>query len=405
MQHSVSVRELSINEWEASDHKQEKLTMYFMKEINDIIRAYHKAEAEGKKTALATVVKVEGSSYRQPGARMLVTEDGELTGAVSGGCLEGDALKKALLAIHQQQNKLITYDTSNDEDSEFGVQLGCNGIVHILFEYIDPASENHPLDLLVKVAEERRDSAMVCLFSLKRGTSQPGTLMFSNGKQLISSGKITDALSRDIQSALDNRNSFVKDTEYESREYEVLVKYIPPAVSLVIAGAGNDAKPLVEIASVLGWEITVGDGRHTHATAKRFPLAKTVKVAAAEEFLEGIAIDDYTFFVLMTHNYRYDLTVLKTILGHHNRYIGTLGPKTKLTRMISDLEQEGYPVTPEQRDRIYGPVGLDIGAESAEEIALSIVAEIKAVLENKKGNSLKYKTEKIHSATTDNHTI
>ncbi len=379
--------------------------MYFMKEINDIIRAYHKAEAEGKKTALATVVKVEGSSYRQPGARMLVTEDGELTGAVSGGCLEGDALKKALLAIHQQQNKLITYDTSNDEDSDFGVQLGCNGIVHILFEYIDPASENHPLDLLDKVAGERRDSAIACLFSLERGSFQPGTVMFSNGKQLISSGNMTDALSGDIQSALDNRNSSVKNTEYESKEYQVLIEYIPPAVSLVIAGAGNDAKPLVEIASVLGWEITVGDGRHTHATVKRFPLAKTVKVAAAEEFLEGIAIDDYTFFVLMTHNYRYDLTVLKNILGHDNRYIGTLGPKTKLVRMIGDLEKEGYPVTPEQRERIYGPVGLDIGAESAEEIALSIVAEIKAVLENKKGNSLKYKTEKIHSATTDTHTI
>lgn len=376
-----------------------------MKEINDIIRAYRKAEAEGKKTALATVVMVEGSSYRQPGARMLVTEDGELTGAVSGGCLEGDALKKALLAIHQQQNKLITYDTSNDEDSEFGVQLGCNGIVHILFEYIDLASECHPLDLLMKVAQERRDSVLACLFSLRRGARQPGTVIFCNTEQRISSADGLDVLSGDLQSVLENRLSSVTNTEYEDAEYEVLIEYLPPALSLVIAGAGNDVKPLAEIASVLGWEITIGDGRHTHATEKRFPTANVVKVSAAEDFLQGIAIDHHTFFVLMTHNYRYDLTVLKNILKHDNRYIGMLGPKTKLIRMISDLEEEGYAVTSEQMERIYGPVGLDIGAESAEEIALSIVAEIKAVLENKKGNSLKYKTEKIHSATTDAHNI
>jgi len=376
-----------------------------MKEINDIIRAYRKAEAEGKKTALATVVMVEGSSYRQAGARMLVTEDGELTGAVSGGCLEGDALKKALLAIHQQQNKLVTYDTSNDEDSDFGVQLGCNGIVHILFEYIDPASEYHPLDFLMRAAQERQDSVLACLFSLKRGASQPGTVLFSSRNQLLSSKKGMNRLSDDLQSALENRISSISKAEYEDTEYEMLIGYLPPAVSLVIAGAGNDVKPLVEIASVLGWEITVGDGRHSHATAKRFPMAGKVKVSAAEDFLEGITIDDDTFFVLMTHNYKYDLTVLKGILNHHNRYIGILGPKTKLIRMINDLKEEGYSVTPEQMNRIYGPVGLDIGAENAEEIALSIVAEIKAVLENKKGNSLKYKTEKIHSAKTDTHTI
>src|SRR5678809_50052 len=105
-----------------------------MKELNDIIIAYDRAVLQNKQTALATVVKVEGSSYRRPGARMLITEDGEITGAISGGCLEGDALRKAQFAIFQQQNKLEIYDTTDDEDARFGVQLGCNGIVHILFE-------------------------------------------------------------------------------------------------------------------------------------------------------------------------------------------------------------------------------------------------------------------------------
>jgi len=105
-----------------------------MKELNDIIFAYDKAVSQNKQSALATVVKVDGSSYRRPGARMLVTEDGEITGAISGGCLEGDALRKAQFAMYQQQNKLQVYDTSDDEENKLGLQLGCNGIVYILFE-------------------------------------------------------------------------------------------------------------------------------------------------------------------------------------------------------------------------------------------------------------------------------
>lgn len=131
-----------------------------MKEISEILKAYSKAESTGKKAALATVVKVEGSSYRQPGARMLVTEDGELTGAISGGCLEGDALRKALLAIHQKQNKLITYNTNNEDDIELGLQLGCNGIVHILFEFIDEQLSNNPIQILKQLELERKDSVL-----------------------------------------------------------------------------------------------------------------------------------------------------------------------------------------------------------------------------------------------------
>src|ERR1700753_4311715 len=119
-----------------------------MKDIRYIIRAFDKAQREGQRCALATVAHVEASSYRRPGARMLVTEDGQLTGAISGGCLEGDALRKALYAINQQQNKLVTYDTTDEDDVQFGVQLGCNGIVHILFEPVDETRAYHPIRLL-----------------------------------------------------------------------------------------------------------------------------------------------------------------------------------------------------------------------------------------------------------------
>ncbi|RTZ07028.1 XdhC/CoxI family protein [Flavobacterium bomense] len=370
-----------------------------MKEVTDILKAYSTAKASGKKTALATVVKVEGSSYRQPGARMLVTEDGILTGAISGGCLEGDALRKALLAIHQKQNKLITYDTSDESDSDFGVQLGCNGIVHILFEYIDECAVCNPIYLLEQSVAERKEAVVLTLFSLERNTVQIGTVLVYREDLVISQRTDLKALHVAFKEVLYSKSSIIKKIQLEDHEHEALIEYIPLPVSLVLAGAGNDAQPLVKMANLLGWEVLVGDGRATHSTAKRFPEAKQILVTKPLQLVENSSIDSRTFFVLMTHNYKYDLEVLKLLLETDCIYIGILGPKTKLNRMFDDLSAEGIVVTKAQLDRIYGPIGLDIGAETSEEIALSVVAEIKAVMEGKTANSLKHKKNKIHPAT------
>jgi len=367
-----------------------------MKEISEILKAYSEAKLEGKKTALATVVKVEGSSYRQPGARMLVTEDGLLTGAISGGCLEGDALRKALLSINQKQNKLVTYNTSNEDDAEVGLQLGCNGIVHILFEYINEEAENNPIQLLKQLELERKEAVIVTVFSLKRNAFQIGTtLFFRKDSPVLNHNNEVLNLIYDVKEVLKSKTSVVKNLQEENGN-EALIEYIKPSISLVIAGAGNDIQPLVKMAAVLGWRITIGEGRATHATTKRFPKASQVSVVKPEQFLDNIIIDDQTYFLLMTHNYKYDLAVLKSLLLTNCHYIGILGPKSKFSRMLDDLLLEGITVDEEQLSRIHSPVGLDIGAETSEEIALSIVSEIKAVASERTGTSLKYKSGKIH---------
>lgn len=369
-----------------------------MKEINEILKAYSEAKKAGKKTALATVVKVEGSSYRQPGARMLVTEDGNLTGAISGGCLEGDALRKALLSIHQQQNKLITYNTTNENDSEVGLQLGCNGIVHILFEYINDDLINNPIQLLQQLETERKAAIVLTFFSLKRNAPQIGTVLFyRKDSDILHSNDIAINTIPDVKKALESKTTIIKKIQDED-ENEALIECIEPVVALVVAGAGNDVQPLVNIAVLLGWEVIVCDGRATHATTKRFPEAKQTFVVKPQQFLDNTQIDDQTCFVLMTHDYKYDLAVLKLLLKKDCKYIGILGPKSKLNRMLDDLSSEGIILSEEQLDRIYGPIGLDIGAETSEEIALSIIAEIKAVMSGKTGTSLKYKTQKIHDS-------
>ncbi|MCF2494238.1 XdhC family protein [Dyadobacter chenhuakuii] len=377
-----------------------------MKEITDIIRSYESAVSAGKKTALATVVHVEGSSYRRPGARMLVTDDGQLTGAISGGCLEGDALRKALLAISQQKNKLVTYDTTDDNDTTLGVQLGCNGIVHILFEPIHSDDELNPIALLKKALEKRQNAVVITLFSLYSRTAiQPGTCFLDLETDRVTMDNLSQpALLEQLlpEAALvkERQESFFKELDFEGQKLTSFVEYLRPAPALIIAGAGNDTIPLSEMAGILGWNVTVVDGRNGHATRQRFPKASQVIVAKASEVLSHIQADARTFFVLMTHNYNYDLALLKELIELEECiYIGALGPKKKLEKMFGDLRKEGIEVTEQQKSKIFGPVGLDVGAETSEEIALSVLAEIKAVLNGRTGISLREKPEPIHSRT------
>jgi xanthine dehydrogenase accessory factor len=369
-----------------------------MKEINDILQAYERAQKEGKKCALATVVHVEGSSYRRPGARMLVTVDGRWTGAISGGCLEGDALRKALFAINQRENKLVTYDTTHADDLQFGVQLGCDGIVHILFEPIDDERSCHPIRFLKELARERRDAVLVTLFSLDRSHEQPGTsLLYARGVvQTVLPAEIQDLLIREVKTAFADKGSRIIGYRVGDQSLSAFIEFIPPPPSLVIAGAGNDVQPLVEITSILGWHTTVVDGRPHYATSQRFGKANKVLVAKPCEVLGQLVADDQTFFLLMTHNFNYDLALLRDLLANGFPYIGMLGPRKKLDRMLEQFREEGLIPSPKQVASIHSPVGLDIGAETAQEIAISIVAEIKAVLSARSGASLKNKRDPIH---------
>ena len=370
-----------------------------MKEIDDIIKAYESATAQKTKTALATVVHVEGSSYRRPGARMLVTETGELTGAISGGCLEGDALRKALLAIHEERNKLVTYDTNNEDDARFGVQLGCNGVIHILFEPVNPQAQHNPITLLKKAATERRYAVIVTLFSLLNKQNQPGTACLLNDSEFVINNSRQNEnlplnLRNDAQTALSTQTSLVKDY---SSDLIGFVEVVEPKISLVIMGAGNDVIPLTQMADILGWSTTLVDGRHTHANRQRFPNVHRICVAKPESALDELTIDNRTAFVLMTHNYNYDLEVLKQLATINCAYIGILGPKKKYVRMIEDLANIGFKLPQSMRENIYSPVGLDIGAETAEEIALSVVSEIKAVFSFRNPHFLRDKEESIHA--------
>lgn len=373
-----------------------------LKEIREIIKAYDAAVHAGKKSALAAVVHLDGSSYRRPGARMLVTDEGELTGAISGGCLEGDALRKALHVLSQQQSKLVTYDTSDEEDATIGIQLGCAGIIQVLFEPIQASHPDNPIQLLRKAIAIRQKAVLVTLFSLEnKRNEQPGTclLMEENGNISghVPYPELQDFILEDVHGVMEAGQSCFK--QYVGYDFNVtaFIEYLQPAVSLVVIGAGNDAIPMMQLGDMMGWDVRVVDGRNTHAKPERFASACQILVSKPEKVLEQIPMDDQTVFVMMTHNYNYDLAMLKALLPRDVPYIGMLGPKKKLDRMIDELRGAGMEITDEMLKKVFGPVGLEIGAETAEEIALSIVAEIRAVLNGKPGGYLRYKSEVIHA--------
>ncbi|MFT3932763.1 MAG: XdhC family protein [Chitinophagaceae bacterium] len=371
-----------------------------MKEIEDIIAAYDVAVIAGKKTALATVVHVDGSSYRRPGARMLITEDGMLTGAISGGCLEGDALRKSLLVIMQQQPLLVTYDTSDEEDAVIGMGLGCNGIIQVLIEPIDTNNKLNPIQLLKQVVAQKQKAVLVTLFNLAdKRAAQPGTCLLLGEEGIIKGTDIPlqDMLLKAAKSVLISEQSSFHQYTREEWQFTAFTEFIPPAISLVIIGAGNDVFPLVNMAGILGWQTTVIDGRPAYAKKERFPAACSVILAKPEEAVKVLPVNDRTAIVLMTHNYNYDLAMMEALADKKVGYIGVLGPKKKLDRMMAELTTKGIVFTDEQCAVVHGPVGLDIGAETAEEIALSILAEIKTVFAHAQAHSLKNSNAPIHN--------
>ncbi|HET6723657.1 MAG TPA: XdhC family protein, partial [Chitinophagaceae bacterium] len=307
-----------------------------MKEIRDILKAFDEAQILGKQTALATVVHVEGSSYRRPGARMLIEDDGQLTGAISGGCLEGDALRKALLVMTEKRSRLVTYDTMDDDDAKFGVGLGCNGIIQVLIEPLDIADPNNPIQYLKAVNEKRQKAALVTLFSLQdKKDPQYGTclLVKEDGNFIDHTPVLRDVLIVDANDALINQTSSFKNYISEDHNLTAFIEVIKPPVAVIIIGAGNDVMPVVDMADILGWEATVVDGRANYAKKERFVSACQVLVAKPEQALEQIEFDEQTVFLLMTHNYNYDMAMLRQLLQKNVVYIGMLGPKKKRERM------------------------------------------------------------------------
>lgn len=368
-----------------------------MKEQKAIIEAFKKTDHSQRNVALATVVKVRGSSYRSPGARMLITDDGKWVGSISGGCLEGDALRKARKVMTDRVPMTVTYDTSEDSNQNLGIGLGCNGIIDVLIEPIDSSSPHDPIQLFERLIATQQPAALATVFS--NTLFQAEKLLIDAEKEILisfSNERLNKLVVPDLYSVFETKKSEARRYVFEDIELDVFVELIQPTVSLMILGGGFDARPVSQLAKSMGWEVTVTDECVAHIAPLFFPAADKLSLCNRQFIERDFHITPFTACVLMSHNYEYDRDVLKTLLKSPAPYIGILGPRKRFDKMISEFAAEGIHLSSDDLHRIHSPIGLDIGAEAPDEIALSIISEIQGKFANRSGGFLKYRNSPIH---------
>jgi xanthine dehydrogenase accessory factor len=370
-----------------------------MKEIKAIISAYDKIGKTATQAALATVVRVEGSSYRRMGARMLVLDNGVWVGGISGGCLEGDALKRARLAIAKSEPSLITYDTTQDDSYQIGVGLGCNGIIDVLFTPLNFTDKNNPVEILKRcVAANRQTHTLITVTGLegKWHNIKPGEVIQYDGRGSLRAFKdeaLETKLHEVITGQIENSKSAPLQIDlHDGRKVSVFIEILLPEIHLVLMGHQYDIYPLARLTKEIGWQVTMVSNP-LKVNAAFFDIVDAIFGYGQ---LNEIKIDQYTAIVLMAHDYKTDKINLPKALSTDAFYVGLLGPRVRSEKMFSELAAERKSISVQNMARIYAPAGLDIGAISPEEIALSIIAEIKTVFAKRKGGFLKLRHAPIH---------
>jgi xanthine/CO dehydrogenase XdhC/CoxF family maturation factor len=308
-----------------------------MSELEQIVNLWRTTERAGETAVLSTVVKTQGSSYRLPGARLLLTRTGQRAGSISGGCLEQDLLTKAWW-LTESGPVVRRYDTTPEGEIGSGFGLGCNGIIHVLLERLEPRRPNI-LDTIEQVRRERRAVSI---------------------EHTLPSG-------------------------------DVFVETIAPPVRLLVFGAGDDAIPVTVLARYLGWNIEVYDGRAHYARPERFPAANRVAVRApgSGEF----SIDDWTVAILMSHSYSQDLAVLRELAVNPPCYVGVLGPRKRTNALLTEAMVNVSAL----ESVLHAPMGLDIGADGPQQVAIAAIAEIQAALNQREGGELRNRRGSIHA--------
>ena len=386
-----------------------------MNEVRALVEAFDASNKRGERCALATVVSVEGSSYRRPGARMLVREGGASTGTISAGCLEADVIEHAQRVIHDGAAKLVEYDTaSTGEELAWGLGLGCNGVVRVLVEPLTPGSPY--IEALRRSCAAQADAVSVRVATVYQHTpSGPAVGRIETGARLfIAEGEEVgrEKLSGEAAAMLEGElralsfggvSSGAHIFDADGAGVKIFVETLLPPVPLVIFGAGHDALPVVEVARGLGWQTEVVDPQARPASLSRFAAADRVTLARPGDVNARVSITPRTLTLLMSHNYSHDLELLKFLLASPARYVGVMGPRKRTERMLGELAADGeaFRLGEEDRERLYSPAGLDIGANSPAEIALSIIAEMRAVLDGRRGGMLRERRGSIHGRPSD----
>jgi xanthine dehydrogenase accessory factor len=393
-----------------------------VKDLRDIIEAWRAlaAGAAPEPAVLATVVRSEGSTYRRPGARLLVMPGDEMIGLIGGGCLEGDLLEQARQVRASGEARIALYDSRSEDDIVWGLGLGCAGKIEILLEPV-AGDEGGPLTFIGSCLAERRPGLVGTVISREgagagdlpalashcSASEEAGVLRFAPGGLQGPLALRAEEEARDAWRELFPQDggraprALQREIVTGEARIELLFEAVLPLPRLLVFGAGPDAIPLVEFAVELGLQVTVVDGREAYARPDRFPDAASVvccDVGDAQALSQRVEVDAESVALVMNHHYLRDRDALRWLLERPLLYLGALGPKRRSEDLLDDLRKEGLALDEAQLGRFHAPAGLDIGSESPEEIALSLLAEIRGVLAGRSGGPLRERAGPIHEA-------
>ncbi|MGH8175192.1 MAG: XdhC family protein [Steroidobacter sp.] len=348
----------------------------------------------GEPLALATIVATLGSTYRKAGAQMLIAGDGRVAGLLSGGCLEADLMERARSVLTAGAAVRVEYDTRSSDDLIWGIGLGCEGAMSIVLTRLDRENAYQPFTFIEQC--RRNDVAASFAMVIRSEDEKPplGTTWWP-GAEGNAPAEVVRALRNAAAASLPGAQYRREDAQLSSAStidagrVTTLIAPIELPPRLLVLGAGPDTMPLVEIAGLMGWQVTVLDHRPAYAVAERFPRARRVAINPAAKLPVELAARRYDAAVVMSHHLLSDQTYLAALADSAIPYIGLLGPAPRRARLLSEIGAKAGQLG----DRLYGPIGLDIGAKTPETIALAIVSEIQAVLAGRSGESFREKTE------------
>jgi xanthine/CO dehydrogenase XdhC/CoxF family maturation factor len=323
-------------------------------------------------------------------------------GLVSGGCLEADLARRAAEVLDSGDAQTVVYDMRSPDDIVWGLGLGCDGEVRVLLERLVPGRPPDYLRLLGDWSQQRRRGVLATLFEVAGvpGLRPGDRLMVDRGGVLLATvadAGLSKAIESDARVLLAEERSASTSYELPFGRAEVCFESIGPTPALVLFGAGEDVVPMVRLARELGWNVTVADHRPALVRAERFPTANELVEVDYARLSDGrIRLDEATVVLVMTHHFLHDLALMRFLLPSAAPYLGFLGPRRRLEHLLVELGRQGVLPTAEQATRLYGPAGLDIGSETPEEIALSVLAEMQAVLGQRMGGFLRERRAPLH---------
>lgn len=371
-----------------------------MSELLEVAAALTRAAGEGHVCVLATVVRTEGSTYRRIGARLVVLGDASHVGAVSAGCIETDVVLRAERVRSAMTAEVTSYDTRSPDDLIWGLGVGCGGSTELLLEPLDPEQALARAGRLRHIADLRGRSLLATVIRASGLPLEPGDqAMLHAGPDLIGFAELPAHLRAEVVATarhqLRIRSSCAVLHTWADKELDIAYEVRSARVHLCVCGAGPDAVPLVALAQSVGWQVTLIDHRPALLSPERWPAVECRLVRASADIGAVVETIDCDAAVVMNHHYERDLDSLAAWLRSAVPFIGMVGPRTRTGQMLATL------ITPEAKlegaeQRIHAPVGLDLGGETAAEIALSIVAEIKASLAGRSGGPLRDRDAPIH---------